>query len=360
MNSIEYEELVEQVLKASGAFGSVKKDLRRELESHIWEAICELEASGIDPLIIPSIIVQRFGSPQEIGKQFATMHNTIRFTGKIILTLAAGLIALFVLLPLEGSDAFYKYHDAIQERYIDVGWYDRTVALHSGLDVSECTNPGDGITNVGIPAGNVLTLCHTKWLVMKFLPPIQISGTRIDRSDVLHVMKMEGGLRSVDAVNTKDDIEASAQWVLKEFLHSLAVGAGNAPTVDMLNGNFDEPEEMGETIDRQEAFNNASSWWRGNFAVLADWNPDIDPNDEAALWQAACARQLICEDVRDMVVQSVTVGESTVTVVIDVTLQSDSATIAEKAFSFTVMRFEDGYPNDVTDDRTYVTDGFAY
>lgn len=360
MSNVEYEKLVEQVLKASGALGSAKKDLRQELENHIWEAIRVLEGEGVSSDNIPTIIIQRFGSPREIGKQFATMYNTIYVVGKIILTFTIGLVALFILLPLEGPDAFYKYHDAIEERYIDVGWYDRTVALHSGLDASECTYPVDGVENVGLPAGNILTLCHTKWLVMKFLPPLQISGTRIDRADVLRVMKMEGGLRSVDAAYGEDDLEEIAELVLEDYLRALAIGAWHAPTDDIIAMNFDEPIEMGEAVDREYALLEAATYWEGDLSQLVEWNPDINPTDEVELLRAACEKQLLCYTLRQAMVQSVSRGDDQAVVVFDVQLHGESDVVNASHFEFQVTRFEHGYPNDTTDDIFRVTKGFAY
>jgi hypothetical protein len=48
-------------------------------------------------------------------------------------------------------------------------------------------------------------------------------------------------------------------------------------------------------------FQSAASRFGGNLSMLADWNADVNPSDPAALFQAACARQLQCLPIRSIV-----------------------------------------------------------
>lgn len=360
MNSVEYEKLVEQVLKASGALGSAKKNLRRELESHIWEAIRVLQEEGITSDEIPKIIIQRFGPPEIIGQQLSLMHGILKKTLLILTPLLFGVVAIAILLPGDGENSVRRYQQYIQDTYLDMGWYNRAEYL-AGREASDmCAYYTDGVGISYIPAGHILTTCDSKWLVLKFLPLIQLTGPSVLPRDVLHIMKMEGGLRSVDAADGEDGLEEIAELVLEHYLRALAIGAWNAPTDDIVAMNLDEPIEMGEAVDRGYALQEAATYWEGDLSQLAEWNPEVDPTDEVALFRAACANQIFCYPLENATVQSVSRMDDQAVVIFDVQLQGESDVVNASHFEFQVTRFEDGYPNDTTDDIFRVTRGFAY
>jgi exonuclease VII small subunit len=49
------------------------------------------------------------------------------------------------------------------------------------------------------------------------------------------------------------------------------------------------------TAERSGDYGTAASLYGGEYAVLVDWNPDVDPTDHVALLQAGCENQLRCE-----------------------------------------------------------------
>jgi hypothetical protein len=360
MNNVEYEKLVEQVLKASGALGSAKKNLRRELESHIWEAIRIFKEEGVTSDEIPKIIIQRFGSPEIIGQQLSLMHGIFKKTFFILTPLLLGVIAIALLNPGDGRDGIRRYQEYIQDTYLDLGWYSRAEYLAGRETRGACAHTSDGIGVSYIPAGHIITTCDSAWLVLKFLPPLKLTGPEVRPYDVLHVMKMEGGLRSVDAVDGEDDLEEVAQGVLEDYLRALAIGAWNAPIDGIVAMNFDESIQMGEAVDRQYALLEAATYWEGGLSQLAEWNPKINPTDEVALFRAACASQILCYPLQNATVRSVSRMDDQAIVIFDVQLQGESDAVNASHFEFQVTRFEEGYPNDSTDDVFRVTKGFAY
>lgn len=361
MSDARYGALIDRVIKESGAKGRAREDLRRELESHLWEAAQELRRRGVEESSLATTAVERFGSPEKIGTLLSLMHSPYR---RPLFILGCVLFAAAVLLPGDQIHAFARYHDALRERYLDIGWYYRAVELQTDDAGASCDLETDlpmnmyvpdGVSARAVPSGYVITTCSTRWLMLKFLPPIQIAGPRVTQQDVLHIMKMEGGLRSYAAAHSDDRIDKVGRLVLDTFLHALAVGAGNAPTED---AGVDEPEEFGEEADRAAAFREAAALWGGDLAQLADWNPTVDPTDAAALFQAACTWQLQCFTAETIEVERY--EDDGETVVFTVLLQHENPDIAAMPFTFWVTRREDGYPNDVTDDRYVVTDGYAY
>lgn len=372
-----FDALVQRVVKASGARGRVKRELQQEIESHLWEAVRELEEKGIAEQEISSRIIHRFGSPEIIGQQLSLMHGIVYKTVQVFIPLFLSALAIIAILPGDVEKFAWRYDAHIQKEYLDHGWYTRTVALEA--EKSSCTFVVDGLGSFPVPFGYVLTSCYTKWLVLKFLPPIQISGPRITPSQVLHVMKMEGGLRSVDVVFGDDPVEGLAHSVLQAYLQALAIGAGNAPTVDMLNGNTDEPEEFGETIDRRWSFYEAATYLLvddGEFTLhYSDFTGDgFVPLEysglskdhgivrKAAFLSEACARDLLCYPLKEAELESIEQSDEDEHVIMEfsVQLKSEDPEISERRFLFEVTRFPAGYPHDWNDDLYRVTRGLVY
>lgn len=352
MNHAAFNDLLERVVRESGAVGWTKRHLRRELENHVWEAVRSLQEEGIPEEEIPAMVIQRFGEPEIIGKQLASMHGFTRTILKVAIPVVSLFVAFVVLYPLDGSEAYTRYYRAIREQYLDLGWYERAVELKA--DAPGCVYSTDGISNQDIPAGNILSFCHSKWLVMKLLPPIQIAGPRVEQSDVLHVMRSEGGLLSVDAALTEQDVEGQAVATLRAFLTSLRIAGGNAREDG--TGVYEyplDPIRILRTVD-------AAEMWEGDLAALMQKNPDIDATVKGLIWAAACERQLYCYDAGEVVVRSVDTLEDRMVVTLDVNLASGDSEIDSKTFTYEVTRFEDGYANDWSDDRWRVTDGYAY
>ena len=362
MTNSDFSRLLTNVVEQSGAIGRAKRNLYKELESHIWEAVQELEVEGVPKDAIPTIVIERFGSPEEIGKQFELMHGWYKKYLRIGATGIGLLVFVLVLLPGDGGDAVSRYSQVITERYLDAGWYYRALELESddpdacNLEIDKVMNAHvpDGIGIQPVPAGHVLTTCYTKWLILKFLPPIQIAGPEVEQLKVLHAMRLEGGLQSTDIVFGPDADKSTqeiAQVVLEDFIRTLAVGAGNLETGDP----SDEPEGMGEAADRATAFSEAAASYGGELDQLVIWSPHVDPTNKAALLEAACERNHSCFEAENIYAVSVkTSGDDETTVEFTVQFKFRDEDV-NKSWQFEVTRFEDGYPNDWTDDRFLVT-----
>jgi len=93
--------LVRQIISKSGITGAARRELARELASHIEDAVDELCASGHDEVSVQEIVSQRFGDPQEIARALAETYRTERiaaYTGIVAALLAASLVAVGAMI----------------------------------------------------------------------------------------------------------------------------------------------------------------------------------------------------------------------------------------------------------------------
>lgn len=68
-------QLISRILDQSGCSAEEKEELKKELSSHILEAIKELELQGKSESAIIQSIKQEFGDPDELGQQFFLVHK---------------------------------------------------------------------------------------------------------------------------------------------------------------------------------------------------------------------------------------------------------------------------------------------
>lgn len=73
--SDDFEDLIEELLDASLLSPLEKGEIRRELESHFYEEVNELQLKGWSNEKIKKYIRERFGSPEQIGKTFWTVYS---------------------------------------------------------------------------------------------------------------------------------------------------------------------------------------------------------------------------------------------------------------------------------------------
>jgi hypothetical protein len=96
------ENLVRQVISKSGITSATRRrELARELASHIEEVVDELRASGHDEASVQEIVSQRFGHPEEIARAFAETYRTERiaaYTGILAALVAASLVAVGAMI----------------------------------------------------------------------------------------------------------------------------------------------------------------------------------------------------------------------------------------------------------------------
>jgi hypothetical protein len=73
------QEMVKRIVSGSGIVTPVqRRELARELQSHLDDLIGEARSSGCDEASIPEIVTERFGSPEEIAQAFCDAYRTER------------------------------------------------------------------------------------------------------------------------------------------------------------------------------------------------------------------------------------------------------------------------------------------
>jgi len=88
----EHEILIDRILSASGIVGRKRRsDLAREMRSHIEEIIEEERAVGRDEKEIERLVALRFGQPDLIADEFATVYRSHRIAFSL---LSYGLLAV--------------------------------------------------------------------------------------------------------------------------------------------------------------------------------------------------------------------------------------------------------------------------
>jgi hypothetical protein len=90
--------LVRQIISKSGIFGAARRrELAKELSSHVEDMVDELRHAGHDEASIQKIVFQRFGQPEEIARAFAETYRAEQiaaYVGIVVALVAASLLAV--------------------------------------------------------------------------------------------------------------------------------------------------------------------------------------------------------------------------------------------------------------------------
>src|SRR5215467_414389 len=91
--------LVEKILTRSGIAGRrARREIGRELASHIEDIVEEARAAGHDDPEIESILKKRFGNPDQIARQFAADYWPERVALRVAEYSLLGAVSLSVIL----------------------------------------------------------------------------------------------------------------------------------------------------------------------------------------------------------------------------------------------------------------------
>jgi hypothetical protein len=90
--------LVRQIISKSGIVSAARRrELAKELSSHVEETADELRADGHDEASIREIVSRRFGHPEEIARGFADTYRTewiVAYIGVAFALVSASLVAV--------------------------------------------------------------------------------------------------------------------------------------------------------------------------------------------------------------------------------------------------------------------------
>jgi hypothetical protein len=94
----EHEMLVEKIMSASGIFGHQRKhDIATEMRCHIEDIIDEELAAGHDEKEIERLVALRFGEPEEIAQDFATVYRSQRIVFTMLSYALLGIVSVFLV-----------------------------------------------------------------------------------------------------------------------------------------------------------------------------------------------------------------------------------------------------------------------
>lgn len=99
----ELDVLVEEVLRESRLPGPKREELRKELESHMWDTALELRDQGMVEAEIVKSAAARFGAPKGIAQSMSYVHGS-PLTG----LLKFCLVLLLIPFPLAGILGFLR------------------------------------------------------------------------------------------------------------------------------------------------------------------------------------------------------------------------------------------------------------
>ena len=151
--------LVAEVVALSGAKGILAKNLRRELESHVFEAAQELDDGTRTPDEIAAEVTQRFGKPEEIGKSFEIVHQIpMQNIFKKIAVAGGVLVALGIASIIFVDHQMAHFENALAKRY---GAYEAAMAYASDISSKPCKTDGLGVRRA--PFGFFYTRCDVTW-----------------------------------------------------------------------------------------------------------------------------------------------------------------------------------------------------
>ncbi len=381
------DDLIEQVVAESQLPAGKRDELRKELKSHMWETGSELQKQGVAEKEIPAAIQARFGMPKNVGRSFSLIYGSfhMRFVKPSLIMLGA-LLLIFMTRPWWGTvEANGKYYTFLHDKFGDEAWYGRAVTLAAAKEQgvepqdAKCAYRADGDEMRYFRFWSILTLCHERWLILKMLPPIQISGPRVSMPDVIEAMRQARALRNEHSVFDADPLNAIAARALETYLESLALGAGRTKTKAVTSPgrpfasgvetglgsydglNYEEYAKMGlPPLKEMRGFPTAALYWAGDTEQLRKWNTDVAPDDLPKLLAAACTRQMHC--LMPLKIETVSVEKKADSAVVTLRafLDAPDEKIANRPFLFEVTRFDIGTKNDWTDDEYNVTRGFAF
>src|SRR5262249_31949294 len=94
----EHEILIARILAASGIVGHGRRsDVAREMRSHIEDLIEEERAAGCDEAEIERLVALRFGGPDQIAHEFATVYRSQRIALSVLSYSLLAILSAFVV-----------------------------------------------------------------------------------------------------------------------------------------------------------------------------------------------------------------------------------------------------------------------
>jgi hypothetical protein len=124
-----YHDFVQRIVSRSGVMTSrTRRELERELYAHLEDAVEDVRCQGHDESRILQIVCDRFGSPDEIAREFAIAHRferraisigrSLAFLGTSFATVAAFILAFQLVLAVISGTSPSKAFPHLREEVI--------------------------------------------------------------------------------------------------------------------------------------------------------------------------------------------------------------------------------------------------
>ncbi len=214
----DFEHVVDELIKQTGATGRLARDLRQEFTSHFYEVSAELLAEGLSEEEMIDEAMKRFGNTEDIAKTFENLyHIPMQKIAKKILAASGVVLGIFLFVDFlyVGEFDSSDFQKAIERKY-DVPYEIVREYVHSA-SYKPCKTDGIGLDNYFLALG--VSFCDVTWIFDENRFLWQVSGPTMTKETFSLPADTADSLAAKMLYSVQRDLQSGEGILLTKAVH---------------------------------------------------------------------------------------------------------------------------------------------